>query len=251
MNVIIIEDEQRAANLLVRLIRETDSSIRVMAKLESVKESITFLGKTRDIDLIFSDIELSDGLSFQIFNSVEVTCPVIFTTAFDEYAIDAFKTNGIDYLLEPIEQVDLRVALEKYKRIFRPESKPDLESLANLLQERKDKYKNRFMVRVGDKIKTIDVEEIVVFYSMEKASFLLNAQGRHYALDMSLDQIQGLIDPDGFFRINRKFIVALKHISEVVTWSASRLKVIIPEFEGEPLIVARERTRDFKIWLGN
>jgi len=250
MNVIIIEDEKRAATLLERLIHEMDPSIRVIAKLETIKEAIAFFTNNKDFNLIFSDIELSDGLSFQIFKSVDIACPVVFTTAFDQYAIEAFKTNGIDYLLKPIEKNHLKEALKKYKQFFKPELKPDLESLASLLEERKTRYKARFMVRVGDKIKTILVEDIMVFYSMEKASFLCTTQNRHYALDMSLDQIQMVLNPDEFFRISRKYIVALSHISEIATWSASRLKVVIHGFESEPLLVARERTRAFKIWLG-
>ena len=250
MDVIIIEDERRAANMLERLIEEADPSMTIVAKLESVRESVEFLRKNRDISLIFSDIQLGDGLSFEIFEKIELTCPIIFTTAYDQYAIRAFKANGIDYLLKPVKSENLENAIIKFKQFSKPAPITDITAIANLLLERKSEYKTRFMIKVGEKIKVIPVEDIPAFYSMEKATFIFTSNQRNYIIDYSLDQLQTLLNPERFFRINRKYIVSLNYIDEIFTWSNSRLKIKIPGLEEENIIVARDRTREFKEWLG-
>ena len=250
MDIIIIEDERRAANMLERLIGEVDPSMCIVAKLESVRESVEFLRKNRDISLIFSDIQLGDGLSFEIFEKTELTCPIIFTTAYDQYAIKAFKANGIDYLLKPVKSDDLKKAILNFKQFSRPAAINDITAIANLLLERKSEYKSRFMIKVGEKIKLIPIEDIPAFYSMEKATFLFTSKQRNYVIDYSLDQLQTLLNPERFFRINRKYIVSLDYIEEIFAWSSSRLKIKIPGLEDENIIVARERTREFKEWLG-
>ena len=250
MDVIIIEDERRAANMLERLIEEADPSMTIVAKLESVRESVEFLRKNRDISLIFSDIQLGDGLSFEIFEKIELTCPIIFTTAYDQYAIRAFKANGIDYLLKPVKSENLENAIIKFKQFSKPAPITDITAIANLLLERKSEYKTRFMIKVGEKIKVIPVEDIPAFYSMEKATFIFTSNQRNYIIDYSLDQLQSLLNPERFFRINRKYIVSLNYIDEIFTWSNSRLKIKIPGLEEENIIVARDRTREFKEWLG-
>ena len=250
MDVIIIEDERRAANMLERLIGEVDPSITIVAKLESVRESVDFLRKNRDISLIFSDIQLGDGLSFEIFEKTELTCPIIFTTAYDQYAIRAFKANGIDYLLKPVKSDDLEKAITKFKQFSRTVPITDITAIANLLMERKSEYKSRFMIKVGEKIKVIPVEDIPAFYSMEKATFIFTSNQRNYVIDYSLDQLQPLLNPERFFRINRKYIVSLDYIDEIIAWSNSRLKIKITGLEEENIIVARDRTREFKEWLG-
>ncbi|MBE9510759.1 MAG: response regulator transcription factor [Bacteroidetes bacterium] len=250
MDVIIIEDERRAANMLERLIGEVDPSMIIVAKLESVRESVEFLRKNRDISLIFSDIQLGDGLSFEIFEKTEFTCPIIFTTAYDQYAINAFKANGIDYLLKPVKNDDLEKAITKYKHFSKPAPITDITAIANLLLERKSEYKSRFMIKVGEKIKVIPVEDIPAFYSMEKATFIFTSNQRNYVIDYSLDHLQTLLNPERFFRINRKYIVSLDYIDEIIAWSNSRLKIKITGLEEENIIVARDRTREFKEWLG-
>ena len=250
MDVIIIEDERRAANMLERLILEADPSMTILAKLESVRESIEFLRKNRDISLIFSDIQLGDGLSFEIFEKTELTYPIIFTTAYDQYAIKAFKANGIDYLLKPVKSDDIETAITKFKQFSRPAPITDITAIANLLLERKSEHKSRFMIKVGEKIKVIPVEDIPVFYSMEKATFIFTSNRRNYVIDYSLDQLRTLLNPERFFRINRKYIVSLDYIDEIIAWSNSRLKIKIPGLEEENIIVARDRTREFKEWLG-
>lgn len=250
MDVIIIEDERRAANMLERLIGEVDPSMTIVAKLESVRESVEFLRKNKNISLIFSDIQLGDGLSFEIFEKTELTCPIIFTTAYDQYAIKAFKANGIDYLLKPVKRDDLEKAITKFKQFSKPASTTDIVAIANLLLERKSEYKSRFMIKVGEKIKVIPVEDIPAFYSMEKATFIFTSNQRNYVIDYSLDQLQPLLNPERFFRINRKYIVSLDHIDEIFAWSNSRLKIKITGLEEENIIVSRDRTREFKEWLG-
>ena len=236
--------------MLERMIGEVDPSMIVVAKLESVRESVEFLRKNRDISLIFSDIQLGDGLSFEIFEKTEFICPIIFITAYDQYAINAFKANGIDYLLKPVKSENLEKAITKFKQFSGSAQITDITAIANLLLERKSEYKSRFMIKVGEKIKVIPVEDIPAFYSMEKATFIFTSNQRNYVIDYSLDQLQTLLNPERFFRINRKYIVSLDYIDEIFAWSNSRLKIKITGFEEKNIIVARDRTREFKEWLG-
>jgi DNA-binding LytR/AlgR family response regulator len=247
MRVLIIEDESRAANHLERMLLEQEPDIQIIQKLESVRKSIDFLEQKPAIDLIFADIQLGDGLSFEIFKTIAITCPIIFTTAFDQYAIEAFKTNGIDYLLKPIEEKRLKQALLKAKQ-FSPML--NLEQLASMLQPRKQKQtKNRFMVKAGDRIKSISIDEITAFYSLEKSTFILTRDKRSYAIDYALDDVYEKLDASIFFKINRKYIIAIDACSHIVAHSNSRLKLSIPGLENDELIVAREKVQEFKNWL--
>ncbi len=247
MNVIILEDEPRAASHLERLLNNIDPNITVVARLESVREGIQFLKSKTEPDLIFSDIQLADGLSFEIYNQVPVRCPIIFTTAYDQYAIEAFRTNGIDYLLKPIEESRLRQAIEKALH-FTPGLVLDkLLSISNGLNQKT--YKSRFLVKVGDKIKSIPVEEIRAFYSQEKATYILAGNSRSFAVDYSLDQLEAMLDPGKYFRINRKYIVSVDVCTNIVAWTNSRLRLKIEGIDDPGIIVARERVQDFKDWL--
>lgn len=247
MNVLIIEDETRAANHLERLLNDIAPDMNVVMKTQSVKESIKYLNTNPDISLIFSDIQLADGLSFEIYNEIQVTCPIIFTTAYDQYAIDAFKTNGIDYLLKPIEDDRLRQAIAKVKKLSPSINLQNLLNLTNLNTNKQ--YKSRFMVKVGDKIKSIAVEDIKAFYSMERATFLLTTKNNNYIIDHSLDDLQNLVDPNHFFKISRKYIVSYKACSNILAWSNSRLKITIEGIEDQQVVVAREKVKEFKQWL--
>jgi len=247
MNVIILEDEARAANHLARLIAKIAPDMKIVARLESVRDAVTFLHTSTDIDLIFSDIQLADGLSFELFRQVSVKCPIIFTTAYDHYAIEAFKTNGIDYLLKPIEEERLHKAIEKVKQ-FAPSLA--LEKILALTSASTNKtYKSRFMVKVGDKIKSIPIEEILAFYSLEKATFIQTTGNRSYCIDYALDQLEALLDPTIFFRINRKYIVSMQACTNILAWTNSRLRLKIEGINDQDIIVARERVQDFKNWL--
>jgi DNA-binding LytR/AlgR family response regulator len=247
MKVIILEDEARAANYLERLILRIDPELKVTTKLESVRDAVPYLTTHKDIDLIFADVQLADGLSFEIFGQVEVKSPIIFTTAYDHYAIEAFKTNGIDYLLKPVEEERLRKAIEK-TRLFSPTFSLDkLLAITNTIAAKS--YKSRFMVKVGDKIKTIPVEEILVFYSLEKATYLHTTSNRDYCIDYSIDQLEAVLDPTVCFRINRKYIVSIQACSNILAWTNSRLRLKIEGITDDDIIVARERVQEFKDWL--
>ena len=246
MKVIILEDENRAANHLERLLSKAAPDMMVVAKLESIRDGVKYLRSNPEPDLIFSDIQLADGLSFEIYNQVPVRCPIIFTTAYDHYAIEAFKTNGIDYLLKPIEEERLTQAIEKAKH-FSPGLV--LEKILSVTNQASAKsYKSRFMVKVGDKIKSIPAEEILVFYS-QKACFILTADKHTYFIDYTLDQLEPMLDPETCFRINRKYIVSINACTNILAWRNSRLRLKIDGTDDPDIIVARERVQEFKNWL--
>lgn len=247
MKVLIIEDEARAASHLERLLTKVAPEMEVIARLESVRDALAFLSGKPELGLVFSDIQLADGLSFEIYQQVKVNCPIIFTTAWDHYAIEAFNTNGIDYLLKPIEENRLLKAIEKVRQ-FSPG--PLLEKiLAMSATKPAHSHKSRFLVKVGDKIKSIPIEEITAFYSLEKATYLFTHEKRSYDIDFALDHLETLLDPERFFRINRKFMVGLEACANITAWSNSRLKLRIDGLENQEIIVARERVQEFKAWL--
>lgn len=247
MNVIILEDETRAASHLARLLAVLSPEMKIVATLETVRDSVTFLLNNPEIDLIFSDVQLADGLSFDLFRQIPLKCPIIFTTAYDHYAIEAFKTNGIDYLLKPIEEERLLQALEKVRK-FTPSFALDMIlALANASVNKN--YKSRFMVKTGDKIKSIPVNEILAFYSLEKATFILTSDKRNYCIDYSLDQLDTILDPAVCFKISRKYIVTMQACTTILAWSNSRLRLKIEGIDDNEIIVARERVQDFKSWL--
>mgnify|MGYP001027924968 FL=1 len=247
MKVIILEDESRAASHLERLLLKVAPEMKVIARLETIRQAVPFLAAHPEIDLVFSDVQLADGLSFEIFRQVDTRCPIIFTTAYDHYAIEAFKTNGIDYLLKPVEEGRLKQAIDK-SRMFSPGMM--FEKLLTLQHLASDKtYKTRFLVKVGEKIKSVPVEEILAFYSLEKATYIHTLTHRDYCIDYSIDQLETMLNPGSCFRINRKYIVSIKACTQILTWSNSRLKLKIEGFDDEDIIVARERIQDFKAWL--
>lgn len=245
MQVLIIEDEIRAANRLERMLQSISNELKVIDKLESVREAVHFLNNNKNIDLIFSDIQLADGLCFEIYSQVQVNCPIVFTTAYDQYAIEAFNTNGIDYLLKPIEEERLKQALEKVKKLSKTFDISSLLKQSGLLP--KEKTKERFMVKIGDKIKSIPTIDIRCFYSQDKANYIL-FEGRSYSIDYSLDDVYNMIDNHRFFKVNRKVILNIDSCNQIIAWSNSRLKITIEGFE-EPIIVAREKVSSFKQWL--
>ncbi|MFH1120539.1 MAG: LytTR family DNA-binding domain-containing protein [Bacteroidota bacterium] len=247
MKVLIIEDEVRASNHLKRLLKKVAPEMEVAAVHESVRDAVEFLLSDPDIGLIFSDIQLADGLSFEIYRKVRVRCPIIFTTAWDHYAIEAFNTNGIDYLLKPIEEERLLKAIEKTRQLS---SIAVLEKILSMIGPGPGKsFKSRFLVKAGEKIKSIPIEEILVFYSLEKASYLLTKGKRSYCIDFALDQLETMLDPEKFFRINRKYIVTMEACNVIIAWSNSRLKIQIDGVDDREIIVARERVQEFRDWL--
>ena len=250
MKAIIIEDEQLAARRLEGLIRNYDDSIEVLAKLESVEESVDWLNNNRHPDLIFLDIHLEDGLSFSIFDKVKVNIPIVFTTAFDEYAIKAFKLKSIDYLLKPIVQEDLNKAIDKYKEWSHEKKQVvDLSELYKLMQVKSVSYRERFSVTVGEKLKTIDVKDIAYFFSTSGITFVvMNSKGQ-YSLDISLDNLLKELDPSQFYRINRQYLINLASIGNVHVYPKSRLKIELKPPTTEDIFVSLDKVTDFKKWL--
>ena len=252
MNILIIEDEKLAANRLSGLIKSQDGTAKIVGTLDSIKASVAWFSSNPQPDLTFMDIQLADGLSFEIFDQVVVSCPVIFTTAFDEYALRAFKVNSIDYLLKPIDTDELGRAMEKFRHLHRDESKP--ETLAapimdRVLQMLTKTYKSRFLVRAGEHIKTISTEQVTFFYSMGKATFLNTIENKEYDIDYTLEELEGLLNPELFFRINRKYIVSMGAIRDIINYTNSRLKLKLVNSTDNEIIVSREKVTDFKNWL--
>lgn len=251
MNVLIIEDEPRAANRLERLIQKIAPEFVVIDQADSIKKSISILERRDDIQLIFSDIELGDGTSFEIFRKVKTNIPIIFTTAYNQYAIDAFKVNGVDYLLKPIDEQELTKAIEKFKRNFKSDGGADLVSIVKAIESIQSKsYKIRFLIKVGEKLKSIPTAEIAAFYSMAKGTFILTKTGRNYSIDQPLDQLINELDPAHFFKISRKHIVAVDALDEILVHSNSRLLLRIKGLGNQDVVVAREKVKEFKAWLG-
>lgn len=247
MKAIILEDEPRAANHLERLLAKVAPNMDVTAKLDSVRDGLKYLQTNPAPDLLFSDVQLADGLSFEIFNQFEVRCPIIFTTAYDHYAIDAFNTSGIDYLLKPIEEERLSKAIEKARQ-FSPGM--ILEKILKLNNPAFGKsYKSRFMVKVTDKIKSIPVDETLAFFSQEKGTYLLALDKHIYNIEYPLDQIEQMLDPEIYFRINRKYIVSIQACTHILAWTNSRLRLKIEGINDSEIFVARERVQEFKNWL--
>lgn len=247
MNVVIIEDERLAAQRMERLLSDLPHEIKVVAILDSVKSAVDWFNNGLHIDLAFMDIQLGDGLSFDIFNLTKVNCPVIFTTAFDEYSLQAFKVNSIDYLLKPIDSQDIKQAIDKFIEIQIP--KDYHQKLNDLLKTLTKKYKERFVIKVADRIKTVETANILYFYSMGKASYLHSNENREYDIEHTLEQLEEMLSPIQFFRINRKYIIQLNSINEIISWTNSRLKVKLKSCEDDDIFVSRERVKAFKEWL--
>ena len=251
MNVLIIEDEKVAAERLQAMLLNVNPAIEVRAKLRSVKESVHWL-KEHTVDLIFIDIQLSDGLSFSIFDEINISTPLIFTTAYDQYAIKAFQFNSVGYLLKPIQKSELREALEKYE-VLKSAFAIDFETLRAVYQGQKAEYKKRFLISVGEKLKKVEADQIAYFYAMEKSVFCRTFEDKIFPMDHSLDYLEELLNPETFFRINRKYIVNMEAIKQMEAWSRSRIKLYLnPPIKGDDdTIVSIGRSSDFKKWMNS
>jgi DNA-binding LytR/AlgR family response regulator len=248
IKTVIVEDEKPAARRLQRMLEKM--GVHVITTLHSVEDAAEWFLKNEHPNLIFLDIQLSDGLSFEIFEHTEVNAPIIFTTAYDEYALQAFKLNSIDYLLKPLDDEELAAALEKFKKnSFASQKQMDFRALKSLLNIAGSDYKKRFSIQVGQHLKLIDISEIVCFYSENKATYLHTNTNRSYLLDSSLDKLETEVAPQNFFRVNRKFIISIHAISDILTYSNLRLEVKLKDYNSEQIIVSRERVKDFKDWL--
>jgi len=250
MRVIIIEDEKPSARRLKRMIEEQQLEVEVM--LHSVEESLEWFQNNPHPDLIFLDIQLSDGLSFEIFEAIEIKSAVIFTTAYDEYALQAFKLNSIDYLLKPIDSDDLTKAVAQYtSRAPQPQNVTlDFDSIKKLLVNPVEReFKKRFSVKVGQHLKLIHVDDIECIYSENKGTYAHTVDGRNYLLDLTLDQLEDELAPHLFYRISRKFYVNINAIKDMISYTNSRLQIKLNRFNEQEVIVARERVKAFKAWL--
>lgn len=251
LKILIIEDEQPAAKRLWKLIAELEPDAILLDTIHSVEGSLEWLQQNPTPDMIFSDIQLSDGISFNIFKNTATHVPVIFTTAYDQYAIEAFKLNSIDYLLKPVKKTELEGAITKFKRTVKTTLSPalDIESLLKIYSTQTKEYKKRFVVRYGEHIKTISTEEIAYFYTEDKINFLTTYENRRFPIDFNLDALEGILNPSVFFRINRQFIISIHAITEMFAYSKSRVLIKLKPTCRHETIVSTERSADFKHWL--
>ncbi len=249
MDVLIIEDEKIAANNLEKMLHQIDRNINVQSKIDSIDESVKWLSNNTT-DLIFLDIHLADGLCFKIFEQIEIKTPIIFTTAYDQYAIKAFKVNSIDYLLKPVETQQLEQSLEKFKELNQVQSVKniDFDALINFYTNQ-IKYQERFIVRYAQKIKSIKTSEIAYFFANNENIFLCTKGNNNYPVDYSLDKLENIINPKDFFRINRQFIVNISSIEKMYSLSKSRIKIELNPKADSEIIVSYSRMSDFKKWL--
>jgi len=249
IRTLIIEDEAPAAKRLEKLLKELEPSITILETLESVSSAIKWFKQHSQPDLLMLDIQLADGLSFDIIKQVRINSFVIFTTAYDEYAIKAFELNSIDYLLKPVNKEKLKNSIEKYIRLHGEKSSIDIQAVIAAMDRGRKKYKLRFSVNVGTRIKSIETVNIAYFYSMDKNTFLCTKEKRHYPVDFALDKLEELIDPQYFFRINRKYTVNYHAIEKINVLSRSRIAIHTVPPTIEPLFVSAARTHEFRLWL--
>lgn len=250
MNYIIVEDEKTTADRLRKMIGRTSPELNHLVSLDSVSSSVKWLKTNPQPALAFFDIQLADGLSFEIFEQVDIDFPVIFTTAFNEYAIKAFKVNSIDYLLKPIDETELGVAIEKFKKGYSSKPLPlSNDVITKALSILTNTYKTQFVVKVGEHIRMIPVEEIALFFYSEKYTFIRTISGRDYGIDSTLDRVMAAVNPHQLFRVSRKYIIALSAIKDIIAYSGSRLKIKLSVATDEDIIVSREKVSEFKQWL--
>ena len=250
MNILIVENEKPAADKVVRLLKKLDKSLSVMGVFETVEDTINRLQEEPHPDLILMDIQLDDGLCFEIFETINIDIPVIFTTAYDEYTLKAFKVNSVDYLLKPIDEDALRNAINKFKSLHdKAVFKNDM--IMQLVRELNAGFKNRFLVKIGPRYRSVPVGEISCFYISERVTFIRTFADKEYAIDYSLDYIQKSVDYHTFFRINRNCMVNINAISDILFYSSSRLKIKLNSNKPmEDLIVSRDKVHEFKKWIG-
>lgn len=247
--VIIVEDERLAAEKLIRQLKNIDSELEIVAKLDSVASTVEFL-TNHSVDLIFLDIHLGDDLSFHIFDKVKIKTPIIFTTAYDQYAIKAFKLNSLDYLLKPVNKNELKEALLKFYDNQQRQTPVDYQTLLQGLQSNLEPtFQKRFMVYKGDRVKTIEVKDVAYFFAEGKYVYLVDTDGHEHLVDYTLDKLQSKLDPEQFFRINRQFIIQICAISDMVAYSKGRLKISLEPSPKKETIVSIDRATDFKNWL--
>lgn len=249
IKALIIEDEPLTANRLKRIVEKVNAEIKIIALLQTVRETVSWLKQNEEPDLYFMDIQLSDGLSFDIFSAVNITKPVIFTTAFDEYAIKAFKANGIDYLLKPIAETDIKLSLDRYTQYKVPIQVPNLQELLREISNRQFEYKSNFLVEWRDQLLSLSASEIAFFHLSNKMTHLVTMNKRIYVVASTMDLLEKEIDPTLFFRINRQFIVSRQCLKKIHLYFGNRLKLLLEPNPEQEAIVSRDRVPEFKAWL--
>lgn len=253
MKVLIIEDEPHAQREMKRLLKQSGHEIEIEGFIDSVEETVEWLSENSPPDLLFLDIQLSDGLSFEIFNKIKVKIPVIFTTAYDEYAIRAFKVNSVDYLLKPIKQAELNAALQKYEEVAASANTAQqvltFEQVKQLIKVHSNEYKKRFMVKTGEVIRQVRVEEIAYFSAEDNEVVLVTKNNNRFIVDYSLDQLVPLLDPGNFFRANRSYIVSNDAISKISKYFNSRLHLELSPSTGDMVLISRVKVPEFLKWI--
>lgn len=248
MKILIFEDEHLTAERLLQLLSKYPTEFEVLGVLESVNQGVEWFKNNAQPDLIFMDIQLTDGSSFEIFNEVKIEAPIIFTTAYDQYAIQAFKVNSVDYLLKPIDYSDLELAIQKFEKLL-PKPTTDNSLYKELLNQMMKPHKKRFLVKVGEQLKHVNIEDIAYFINDDGLVFMYANSGKRYMLDYTIEQLEKLVDSTAFFRINRKLIIGLNSIDQIHKYFNSRLKLKLqPEIDID-VIVSRDRVNGFKAWL--
>jgi len=247
--VLIIEDEQPAAKRLEKLLSEISSGFEIMQLCDSIESSVQFFKSGNMPDLVMLDVQLGDGLSFDIFKQVDISCPVIFTTAYDEYAIKAFELNSIDYLLKPISKEKLERSIEKFRKLTHQVVPADWKILASLLDKGKREYKQRFLVYIGEHLHSVQTSDIAYFYSVEKSTFLTTRSGKSFSIDLSLDKLESMLSPTNFFRINRQYLISFDSIKKISILSKSRIKLLLDPLPTCEILISTSRTHDFREWL--
>jgi two-component system response regulator LytT len=248
MKVLILEDETLAADKLESSLLELQPEWQIASRIKSIASAIEWLESNPHPDLIISDIRLLDGLCFEIFARVKVEKPVIFTTAYDQYAIRAFEVNSIDYLLKPVQKDKLKSALGKLQ-VPKDAPLPDYNEVLNFIKSNKTSYKSRFMVRLGQRIVAVPSEKIAYFYSESKLTYIVTLDGKKFPLDQPLDELMDLLDPKRFFRANRQFIVAFDSIAEIHPYFKGRIKILLQPKSDEEIVISSDRTPEFKKWI--
>jgi DNA-binding LytR/AlgR family response regulator len=249
IKVLIIEDERPAAKRLEKMLLDVSVDFDIIGKCDSIESSIAFFESGIQPDLVMLDVQLGDGLSFEIFKTVEISCPVIFTTAFDEYAIKAFELNSIDYLMKPISREKLQKSIDKFNKLSQQNNPLDLKRLVSLLDVEKRDFKQRFIVYVGEQIHTIQTTEIAYIYSVEKSTFIRTKGGKNFPVELSLDKLEQMLSPQDFFRINRQYFIAFESIKKISMLSKSRIKLLLEPTAADETLVSTARTAEFRGWL--
>ncbi|MDN5201311.1 LytTR family DNA-binding domain-containing protein [Fulvivirgaceae bacterium BMA10] len=249
MDVVIIEDERLTAERLKQLIHRYDADIEILDILPSVSKSVEWFSENSYPDLIFMDIQLNDGTGFDILKTLPEPPPVIFTTAYNEYALRAFKYNSIDYLLKPIEQNEFNCAVDKFLKFNSKEVKQEIFDYDRIAEIARDEYKKRFLIKIGDEYKAIEVHDIAYFCYDEGMIYLHTLKGKQWPIDYSLDQLERILNPMDFFRVNRKFLVAVKSVEQIHSYFNSRLLLKLSPQTPEDVIVSRDRVQNFKKWM--